>query len=112
MLKEKDSEKKSRGLWLIELVLSKKLFIINPPSAFLMENKAVMSVLWGLHEENAFFTEEEHVWIEEYFLTSYLEADTFLANNEPYVEKSIFGSEGATVKILDGKGNISSSIET
>lgn len=71
-----------------------------------MENKAVMSVIWGLHEENAFFTEEEHVWIEEYFLPSYLEADTFLSNNEPYVEKSIFGSEGATVKILDGKGNI------
>lgn len=105
MLKEKDSEKNPIGLWLIELVLSKKLFIINPPSAFLMENKAVMSVIWGLHEENAFFTEEEHEWIEEYFLPSYLEADTFLANNEPYVEKSIFASEGATVKILDGKGN-------
>ena len=49
------------GLWLIELVAQNLLTMVNPPSAFLLQNKAVQAVIWGLHEEqNSFFSAEEH----------------------------------------------------
>lgn len=93
------------GLWLLELVELGKLTIINPPSAFLLQNKAVQAIIWGLHEENnPFFTEEEHKWIDEHFLPTYLEQDPFLKAGLPFVKKPVFGREGDTVEIYDGNG--------
>ncbi|MFZ3590068.1 glutathionylspermidine synthase family protein [Bacillus sp. DJP31] len=93
------------GEQLLNLVALNKLAIINPPSAFLMQNKALMSVIWGLHEEGSpFFTSEEHVWIEEHFLPTYLEPDPFINRGEKYVQKPVFGREGDTVEIFDGTG--------
>lgn len=95
------------GLWLLELVEQKKLMIINPPSAFLLQNKAVQAVIWGLHEErHPFFTMEEHQWIDDYFLPTYLEADTLLEKGHPYVKKPTFGREGDTVEIFDRTGRL------
>lgn len=93
------------GLQLLDLVSKRRLTIVNPPSAFLLQNKAVMSVIWGLHEENSpFFTEEEHGWIEKHFLPTYLEPDAFLKDQMKFVKKPIFGREGDTVEIFDGSG--------
>ncbi|MBM6618949.1 glutathionylspermidine synthase family protein [Bacillus suaedaesalsae] len=93
------------GLQLMDLVLKRKLAVVNPPSAFLLQNKAVMSVIWGLHEEQSpFFSEEEHSWIQEHFLPTYLEPDAFLKNKVKFVKKPIFGREGDTVEIFDGSG--------
>lgn len=87
--------------------MTKKLAIINPPSAFLLQNKAVQAVIWGLHENgDDFFTEEEHKWIAQYFLPTYLEADPFLLDQLPYVKKPIFGREGDTVQIFGASGNL------
>jgi glutathionylspermidine synthase len=93
------------GEQLLQLVAQKKLSIINPPSAFLLQNKAIMSVIWGLHEEESpFFTAEEHRWIEKYFLPTYLEPDYFIDNGIKFVKKPVFGREGDTVEIFDGHG--------
>ncbi|ANC77968.1 glutathionylspermidine synthase [Fictibacillus phosphorivorans] len=93
------------GLQLTELVVQNKLAVINPPSAFLLQSKAILAVIWGLHEERSpYFTSEEHEWIERYFLPTYLEPETFLKNKEKYVQKPVFGREGDTVRIFDGNG--------
>ncbi|WP_458413384.1 glutathionylspermidine synthase family protein [Schinkia sp. CFF1] len=96
------------GLWLLELVEAEKLAIINPPSAFLLQNKAVQAVIWGLHlEESLFFTKEEHAWIEEYFLPTFLEPDFFIKAGFSYVKKPSFGREGDTVEIYTPDGHVS-----
>ncbi|MGA9227915.1 MAG: glutathionylspermidine synthase family protein [Mesobacillus sp.] len=107
LIVDEDSSGNKIGQWLIQLVLRKKLAIINPPSAFLLQNKAVQAVIWGLHENNDdFFTEEEHTWIQEYFLPTFLEADPFINKQRAYVKKPIFGREGDTVQIFGPGGNL------
>ena len=41
--------------------------IINPPAAFLMQNKSVLALIWQLYEEEVFFEEEERGIIQNYF---------------------------------------------
>lgn len=107
LITDEDGEGNKIGLWLLELVKEKKLSIINPPSSFLLQNKVVQAVIWGLHEENhSFFTEEEHMWIEEYFLPTYLESDYFLQRGLSFVKKPAFGREGDTVEIYNGYGRL------
>ncbi|WP_436373373.1 glutathionylspermidine synthase family protein [Cytobacillus sp. BC1816] len=105
LISDKDADGNRIGLWLLELVEAEKLAIINPPSAFLLQNKAVQAVIWGLHmEEHPFFTKEEHIWIEESFLPTYLEPDYFIMSGLPYVKKPVFGREGDTVEIYNQEG--------
>lgn len=76
LITDEDDEGNPIGQWLLELVEEGKLMIMNPPSAFLLQSKAVQAIIWGLHEEyHPFYTDEEHEWIEEYFLPTYLEPD-------------------------------------
>lgn len=107
LISDEDEEGNKIGLWLLELVGEGKLALINPPSAFLLQNKAVQVVIWGLHKEgHPFFTEEEHQWIEEYFLPTYLEPDYFIENGLSFVKKPSFGREGDTVEIYDTNGQL------
>jgi len=101
MILDKDPKNGDRvGVMLLDLVKEGKLRIINPPSAFLLQNKALMAIIWGLHEEkNPFFTKEEHNWIETHFLPTYLDSSVFEERNEKYVKKPVFGREGDTVEI-------------
>ena len=93
------------GILLMKLVQEKELAIINPPSAFLLQSKAVMALIWGLHEDgHPFYTEEEHHWIHSYFLPTYLDEDLFLEKGISYVKKPSFGREGDTVEIYKGNG--------
>ncbi|RSD25470.1 glutathionylspermidine synthase family protein [Mesobacillus subterraneus] len=95
------------GLWLLQLVRDKKLALLNPPSAFLLQNKAVQAVIWGLHENgDPFFSEEEHSWIERYFLPTYLEPVPFIKKKIQYVKKPVFGREGDTVQIFGSDGKL------
>lgn len=93
------------GQLLMKLVEEKELAILNPPSAFLLQSKAVMALIWGLHEENhPFYTAEEHTWIHTYFLPTYLDEDVFLQQGMAYVKKPSFGREGDTVEIYQSTG--------
>ena len=107
LIMDVDFEGNRIGLWMLELVQLGKLTIINPPSAFLLQNKAVQAVIWGLHQENhPFFTEEEHNWIEEYFLPTFFEPEFFIKGKIPFVKKPVFGREGDTVEIYKGTGQL------
>lgn len=107
LIQDEDDAQNRIGLWLIELVELNLLTILNPPSAFLLQNKAVQAIIWGLHEEkNAFFTSEEHEWIEEYFLPTYLEDTPFIEKGLRYVKKPVFGREGDTVEIYSEVGQL------
>lgn len=93
------------GEVLLSLVQQKKVAIINPISAFLMQSKAILSLIWGLHEEKSpFYTKEEHEMIKTYFLPTYLDPDPFKKAEVPYVKKPSFGREGDTVEIWNCKG--------
>ncbi|WP_243521403.1 glutathionylspermidine synthase family protein [Bacillus pseudomycoides] len=93
------------GVELLQLIKEGKLFIINPISSFLLQPKSVQSLIWGLAEAGAFYTNEEQKWIKEYMLPTYLEADLFLGRSS-FVQKPSFGREGDTVTIRDKESNI------
>ena len=107
LIQDEDDAQNRIGLWLMELVEHNLLTILNPPSAFLLQNKAVQAIIWGLHKErNAFFTAQEHEWISEYFLPTYLEDTYFIEKGLSYVKKPVFGREGDTVEIYDEDGQL------
>lgn len=107
LISDVDEDENPIGVWLLELVEQGKLVLINPPSAFLLQNKAVQAVIWGLHEEgHPFFTEQEHEWINTYFLPTYLEAEPFLQGEVSFVKKPSFGREGDTVEIFRQSGQL------
>lgn len=97
------------GLRILNLVKEGKLAIINPPSAFLLQSKAVQAAIWAIyenHNEFPFFTDVERLWVKKYFLPTYLEEDVFLENKEKFVKKPSFGREGDTIEIFDGENNL------
>ncbi|MEE5181126.1 glutathionylspermidine synthase family protein [Bacillus subtilis] len=96
------------GEMFLDHIASGKVKIINPPSAFMMQSKAVMAVVWGFASDNRldFFTQEELSDISKYFLPTYFSKEYFTEDGTPYVEKPIFGREGGGVKILDENSNI------
>ncbi|GLV56588.1 glutathionylspermidine synthase [Dictyobacter sp. S3.2.2.5] len=93
------------GLALMDLVRRRRLAIINPPIAFILQNKALVALLWALHlSQSEIFTAEEHGWIEQYVLPTYLEALDAQGKpifNGPYVVKPVYGREGSSITIVD-----------
>jgi len=65
-----ENDKYPTGAHVLDLVARGKLAIINPPSAFVAQTKALQSLIWNLHEAGEFYTPEEHAWVENY--ASYL----------------------------------------
>jgi len=90
------------GAHVLDLVARGKLAIINPPSAFVAQTKALQSLIWNLHEAGEFYTKEEHQWIETYMLPTYME-NRFL-NKLPFVTKPILGREGGAVSLFEADG--------
>ncbi|KHF38700.1 glutathionylspermidine synthase family protein [Halalkalibacter okhensis] len=88
------------GIEFMKLVGERKVGMLNPASAFLMQSKAVMAAIWGMHEQqHPLFTEQEHDKISRYFLPTYLDEDPFLETGDTYVSKPAFGREGDTVEV-------------
>jgi len=92
------------GARVLDMVARGKLAIINPPSAFVAQTKALQSLIWNLHEKGEFYTQKEHQLIETYMLPTYME-NRFL-NKVPYVTKPIFGREGGAVSLFDADGRV------
>jgi uncharacterized membrane protein YjfL (UPF0719 family) len=106
LLEDRSPDGEEVGKLLLQLWNEREVALINPPSAFLLQSKAVQALIWGLHEErNQFFTEEEHSWISQHFLPTYLDEEYFLTKKETYVQKPAFGREGDTVVIKNEEGN-------
>lgn len=94
------------GKMFLDHIASGNVKIINPPSAFMMQSKAVMAVIWGMWIDNRtdLFTEEELNDINKYFLPTYFERRYI--EGKKYVHKPIFGREGGGVNIHDENHNI------
>jgi glutathionylspermidine synthase len=88
------------GVELLQLAKEGKLSIVNPVSAFLLQPKSIQCLIWGLAEQEGFYTKEEQEWINTYMLPTYLEADSF-AGTHSYVQKPSFGREGDSITIWD-----------
>jgi glutathionylspermidine synthase len=108
------------GEHMLNLIATGNLAIINPPSGFVAQTKALQALIWNLHKEGQFYSEEEHAIIEAYMLPTYLEnrfSDSVNAGDssesyesygpyESYVVKPIFGREGSGVTIYGRDGTV------
>ncbi|TCS95663.1 glutathionylspermidine synthase family protein [Hazenella coriacea] len=101
---ESDLDGYPTGAHVLQLVAKKKLALINPPSAFLSQTKAMQALIWSLHETGMFFTEEEHSIIRTYMLPTYLENP--FHGKISYVRKPIFGREGGAVTLFERDGRV------
>ncbi|MHB1653141.1 MAG: glutathionylspermidine synthase family protein [Desulfitobacteriaceae bacterium] len=99
-----DTDGYPTGAHVLDLIARGKLAVINPPSAFVAQTKALQALIWGLHEAEEFFSTAEHDIIEKYMLPTYLE-NLFL-DRVPYVTKPIYGREGGAVRIFTASGEI------
>ncbi|MFC4077441.1 glutathionylspermidine synthase family protein [Salinithrix halophila] len=104
LAEETDRDGYPTGARVLDLVAQGKLHLINPPSAFLAQTKALQALIWSLYEEEIFFTREERETIGRYMLPTYLE-NRFLGRS-PHVVKPIFGREGGAVLLCDADGII------
>ena len=102
-----DQTDEGTGQLFLEHIAKENVKIINPPSAFIMQSKAIMAIIYSfLLEKSNHFTTTELNLINKYFLPTYFDDSVFKANNEAYVAKPFWGREGGGVSIFDGQQNI------
>ncbi|CAG7623096.1 glutathionylspermidine synthase family protein [Paenibacillus allorhizosphaerae] len=97
-----DDDGYQTGEHVLRLIACGELAVINPPSGFAAQTKALQALIWNLHETGQFFAPAEHEMIERYMLPTYLEP--CFPEGTPYVSKPILGREGSGVTIYDGNG--------
>lgn len=100
----KDKKGFPLGEHMLKLIALKKIAIVNQPAAFLTQSKAVQALIWNLHEQREFFSEEEHDVIETYFLPTYF--TNAFQGIMPFVCKPFFGREGGGVSLFDQHGQL------
>lgn len=104
LAEDRDDDGYPSGEHLLALIARGRVRLINPPSAFAAQSKALQAVIWGLHEEQQFFTREEHDWIERFMLPTYLE--NRFSGRCPYAVKPVFGREGGGVSLHEADGRL------
>ncbi len=85
------------GQMLFDLALERRLALVNPPSAFLLQSKAVQALLWGLAEAGAYLEAWECALVRRYMLPTYLDP---VFDEVPHVVKPVLGREGDSVAIV------------
>ncbi|TCK01354.1 UNVERIFIED_ORG: glutathionylspermidine synthase [Anoxybacillus amylolyticus] len=92
------------GKWMLNHISNQTVKMLNPPSAYMMQSKAVMALIWEMYEErHPIWTTEEREWIGMYFLPTY---QTNLFCDSSYVVKPVLGREGGGVQIFNQNGEI------
>jgi glutathionylspermidine synthase len=86
------------GGLLLHLIESRRLAMINPPFAFLLESKAIQAVIWNLFEAGQYFDDRDCRLIETYMLPTYLDPPS---GQYAYVIKPVMGAEGDTITLMD-----------
>lgn len=107
-------EENDRNLILKDLVETNQLVIINPMSAFLVQNKLFYALLWSLTHQNFLQISEKSIdTISNYLLPTYSNQKDLLKYNPnmKHVEKPVFGREGNCVTIFEGQNIIFKDIE-
>ncbi len=105
LAEDKDVDGYPTGEHVLRLIAEKKLAVINPPSGFTAQTKALQALIWNLHESGQFYTDEEHEIIAAHMLPTYLE-NRFSDTSISYVIKPIYGREGSGVRIVDAAGSV------
>lgn len=96
-----DEEENKIGLLFLDHIANGRVHIINPPSAFLMQNKSIMAIMWELlEEESIYYTKEEKEIIRKHIPRTYLSPTYFIENNLSYVSKPVYGRKGGGVSIV------------
>lgn len=97
-----DTNGKKIGHLFLDHIATGNVKIINPPSAFLIQSKATLALIWELYESNSdYYTAEEKEMIKKYFLPTYFSPDKFVESGTAYVSKPIWGREGGGVSIVE-----------
>ncbi len=104
LAEDRDTDGYPTGEHVLELIADGKLAIINPPSGFAAQTKALQALIWNLHQAGEFYSEEEHEAIEAYMLPTFMEP--CFPEVTPYVVKPILGREGSGVTIYAGSGEV------
>lgn len=99
LAEETDEDGYPTGAHVLDIIARRKLAVINPPTAFIAQTKALQGLIWSLYESDTFFTEQERATIKSYMLPTYFE--NRFAGHSPYVAKPIFGREGGGVTLYD-----------
>lgn len=92
------------GDWMLNAVAQKRVAMLNPPQSLIVQTKALMALIWNLHEQNTFFAPHEHEIIETYMLPTYME--NALLGKEAFVRKPVLGRQGGAVTLYDKDGLI------
>ncbi|WP_035662103.1 glutathionylspermidine synthase family protein [Halalkalibacter akibai] len=82
------------GEQLVVHIMNKKIKVINPPSALLMQSKAILALI--TEKKTEWFTRQEQAAIEKYFLPTYDTAHSL----QSYVKKPVLGREGGGIQIV------------
>ncbi|GIP40333.1 glutathionylspermidine synthase [Paenibacillus sp. J31TS4] len=105
LAEDRDTDGYPTGEHVLELIADGRVAVLNPPEAFLAQTKAMQALIWTLHEEGEFFTEEEHEAIARYMLPTYLE-NRFEGTGRAYVRKPVWGREGGGVTLIGPAGEV------
>ncbi|TBL77676.1 glutathionylspermidine synthase family protein [Paenibacillus thalictri] len=104
LAEECDEDGYPTGAHVLDLIARRRLAVINPPSGFVAQTKALQALIWSLHESGEFYDPEEQEAIEAYMLPTYLDRRPLAG--QAYVQKPIFGREGGGVAIYDPGGDL------
>lgn len=104
MAKDRTTKGFPIGPKLLELAAKKRIALINPPSGFIAQTKALQALIWNLYESNIFFSPKERKIIQTYCLPTYLENQ--FHGKYAYVEKPFFGREGGAVSLFSADGSL------
>lgn len=95
------------GLTFLNHIVEDRVKIINPPSAFVVQSKALLAIMWEIHDNEPYlYTKEELEYVERYVPKTHFFNDYFIKNNVKYVSKPLFGREGGGVSIIEGNNSV------
>ncbi|MGA0559104.1 glutathionylspermidine synthase family protein [Larkinella sp. VNQ87] len=80
---------------LTEAVRRRQVLVLNPAYSLLFQSKYILKILWEFYPYHPLL----------------LKTDTQPLTDRPYVEKVLFGREGANVRIVDEQGRVTAEAE-
>ncbi len=98
LAEEQDADGYPTGCEVLKIVAEGKLSLINPPAAMLAQSKAMQALIWNLHEQGEFYSDEHQAAIAAYMLPTFFE--NRFSGACAYVTKPVYGREGGAVTVF------------
>lgn len=100
MLKDMSTDGSAVGVDLLKFRKENRLYLLNPPSAYMLQLKSVLAYIWTNHVKHKYEPQIDAI-IEKYFLPTFMTNKIFRKKHLPYVAKAITGREGESISIYD-----------